>query len=132
MLERAMAAGVAFGRVTGDTVYGGDRRLRVWLEEHAIRHVLAVKRTEPLLAMTDRGPGQVPAEQLLAQVSGRLGRRTARPQTGQSHWPLALASAIVANQTERVAGTLSARLRRLKQPALWPTSCERRGGPWIK
>jgi SRSO17 transposase len=69
MLERAVDAGVPFRWVTGDTVYGGDRRLRVWLEEHAIRHVLAVKRTEPLLAMTERGPGQVPAEQLLAQVA---------------------------------------------------------------
>ena len=68
MLERAVDAGVPFGWVTGDSVYGGDRRLRVWLEEHAIRHVMAVKRTEPLLAMTDRGPGQVPAEQLLAEV----------------------------------------------------------------
>jgi SRSO17 transposase len=56
MLERALAAGVPFGWVTGDTVYGGDRRLRVWLEEHAIRHVMAVKCTEPLLTMTDRGP----------------------------------------------------------------------------
>jgi hypothetical protein len=34
--------------VTGDTVYGGDRRLRVWLEEHAIRQVMAVKCTEPV------------------------------------------------------------------------------------
>jgi SRSO17 transposase len=68
MLQRALDAGVPFGWVTGDSVYGGDRRLRVWLEEHAIRHVMAVKRTEPLLAMTDRGPGQVPAEQLLAGV----------------------------------------------------------------
>jgi hypothetical protein len=54
--------------VTGDTVYGGDRSLRVWLQQHAIRHVLAVKRTEPLLAMTDRGPAQVPAEQPLGEV----------------------------------------------------------------
>jgi SRSO17 transposase len=68
MLQRAVAARVPFGWVTGDTVYGGDRRLRVWLEQHAIPHVLAVKCTEPLLTMTDRGPGQVPAEQLLAQV----------------------------------------------------------------
>jgi len=36
MLERALAARVPFGWVTGDTVYGGDRRLRVWLEQHAI------------------------------------------------------------------------------------------------
>ena len=40
----------------------------MWLEQHAIPHVLAVKCTEPLLTMTDRGPGQVPAEQLLAEV----------------------------------------------------------------
>jgi DDE superfamily endonuclease/Single-strand binding protein family len=68
MLERALAAGVPFGWVTGDTVYGGDRRLRVWLEEHAIRHVMAVKCTEPVWAMTDRGPGQVAAQDLIAQV----------------------------------------------------------------
>ena len=34
--------------MTGDTVYGGDRRLRVWLEEDAIRHVMVVKGTEPV------------------------------------------------------------------------------------
>jgi len=68
MLERALAAGVPFGWVTGDTVYGGDRRLRSWLEEQAIRHVMAVKGTEPLLTMTDRGPGQVAAQDLIAEV----------------------------------------------------------------
>jgi SRSO17 transposase len=41
MLERALAAGVPFGWVTGDTVYGGDRHLRMWLEQHAIPHVMA-------------------------------------------------------------------------------------------
>jgi SRSO17 transposase len=60
MLERALAAGVPFGWVTGDTVYGGDRRLRRWLEEHAIRHVMAVKCTEPVWALTDHGPGKSP------------------------------------------------------------------------
>jgi SRSO17 transposase len=68
MLERAVAAGVPFGWVTGDTVYGGDRSLRVWLEQHAIPHVMAVKRTEPLLTLTDRGPTQVPADRLLADA----------------------------------------------------------------
>jgi SRSO17 transposase len=68
MLQRALDTGVPFRWVTGDTVYGGDRRLRVWLEQHAIPHVMAVKCTEPLLAMTDQGPGQVPAERLLAEV----------------------------------------------------------------
>jgi SRSO17 transposase len=68
MLERALAAGVPFGWVTGDTVYGGDRRLRRWLESHAIRHVMAVKCTEPLWAMTEHGPGQVAAQDLIARV----------------------------------------------------------------
>jgi SRSO17 transposase len=68
MLERAVVAGVPFGWVTGDTVYGGDRRLRVWLEEHAIRHVMAVKCTEPVWRVTDRGPGQVAAQDLIAEV----------------------------------------------------------------
>jgi SRSO17 transposase len=48
MLERALAAGVPAAWVTGDEVYGGDRRLRVWLEERHLAHVLAIKRTEPL------------------------------------------------------------------------------------
>jgi SRSO17 transposase len=68
MLERALAAGVPFRWVTGDTVYGGDRRLRIWLEEHAIRHVMAVKCTEPVWTLTDHGPGQVAAQDLIAQV----------------------------------------------------------------
>ena len=68
MLERALAAGVPAGWVTGDEVYGGDRRLRVWLEERDMPHVLAVKSTEPLWAMTERGPAQVPAAVLAAQV----------------------------------------------------------------
>jgi hypothetical protein len=54
--------------VTGDTVYGGDRRLRIWLEQHAICHVMAVKCTEPVWTLTDRGPGQVAAQDLIARV----------------------------------------------------------------
>jgi SRSO17 transposase len=68
MLERAVAARVPFGWVTGDTVYGGDRRLRMWLEQHAIRHVMAVKCTEPVWALTERGPGQVAARDLITQM----------------------------------------------------------------
>lgn len=68
MLERALAAGVPAGWVTGDEGYGGDRRLRGWLEEHDLAHVLAVKRTEPLVAATDRGPAQVKAEDLVAAL----------------------------------------------------------------
>lgn len=42
MIERAMQAGVSCQWVTGDEVYGNDRRLRVWLEEQELFHVLAV------------------------------------------------------------------------------------------
>jgi len=48
MLERALDAGVPAAWVTGDEIYGGDRRLRLWLEERQMPHVLAVKSTEPL------------------------------------------------------------------------------------
>lgn len=68
MLERALVAGVPFAWVTGDEVYGGDRRLRVWLEEQNLAHLLAIKATEPLWAATDRGPAQVAAANLIAML----------------------------------------------------------------
>jgi SRSO17 transposase len=66
MLERARAAGAPFAWVTGDEVYGGDRRLRLWLEEQDLAHLLAIKATEPLWASTERGPAQVAAVDLIA------------------------------------------------------------------
>jgi SRSO17 transposase len=66
MLERALTAGVPARWVTGDEVYGGDRRLRVWLEEHRLPHVLAVKSTEPLWTRTTWR--QVAAKTLAAAV----------------------------------------------------------------
>jgi SRSO17 transposase len=42
MLQRARAAGVPARWVTGDSVYGDDRRLRMWLEGQPQAHVLAV------------------------------------------------------------------------------------------
>ena len=68
MLERALDANVPAAWVTGDEVDGGDRRLRVWLEACDVPHVLAVKRTEPLVAATARGPAQVRAEALVAAL----------------------------------------------------------------
>jgi SRSO17 transposase len=68
MLERALEAAVPAAWVTGDEVYGGDRRLRLWLEACAMPHVLAVKRTEPLWAATAHGPTQVAAEDLIAAL----------------------------------------------------------------
>jgi SRSO17 transposase len=42
MLERAFAAQVPIRWVTGDSIYGDDRRLRIWLEEQDQAYVLAV------------------------------------------------------------------------------------------
>jgi len=42
MLERTIAAGVPFGWVAGDSVYGSDYRLRDFLEQQQVRYVLEV------------------------------------------------------------------------------------------
>jgi SRSO17 transposase len=42
MLRRVLAAGIPFGWLTGDTVYGNDWRVRAWLEERQVNYVLGV------------------------------------------------------------------------------------------
>jgi SRSO17 transposase len=42
MIERALANGVPARWVSGDSVYGNDGKLRLWLEEHEMAHVLGV------------------------------------------------------------------------------------------
>ena len=42
MIERAIANGVPARWVSGDSVYGNDGKLRLWLEEHERAHVLGV------------------------------------------------------------------------------------------
>src|SRR5262245_1532595 len=42
MIARALAAGVPAQWVTGDSVYGNDGKLRRWLEEQRVAHVLGV------------------------------------------------------------------------------------------
>ena len=68
MIGRAVAAGVPFAWVTGDTVYGNDRRLRRWLEEQGRCYVLAVKNNEPLWADTERGSAPVAARRLAEEI----------------------------------------------------------------
>ena len=46
MLQRTLAAGVAARRVTGDRVYGNDRRLRMWLAGQPHAYVLGVSGKE--------------------------------------------------------------------------------------
>ena len=58
MLERAVGSGVPFGWFTGDEVYGNDRNLRQWLERRDVPHVLAIKRSEKLWALTEKGPSK--------------------------------------------------------------------------
>jgi SRSO17 transposase len=65
MLERALEAEIPVAWVTADEVYGGDGRLRRWLEEREVPHVLAVKRSEALWSMRMR---QERAWRLAAQV----------------------------------------------------------------
>jgi len=66
MLERALDAGVPAAWVTGEEIYGGDRRLRLWLEARQVPHVLAVKSTEPLWTRTSWR--QVAAKTLAAGI----------------------------------------------------------------
>jgi len=68
MLARAFAAGVPAAWVTGDEVYGRDRRLRLWLEEQERPFVLAVATNEPLWARTERGPQQLGAAVIAAAL----------------------------------------------------------------
>jgi len=68
MLARAFAAGVPAAWVTGDEVYGRDRRLRLWLEEQERPFVLAIATNEPLWARTERGPQQLGAAVIAAAL----------------------------------------------------------------
>lgn len=66
MLERALQAKVPCKWVTADTIYGGDRSLRVWLEQQEQAFVLAVTSNEPLWCDIGRGIRQ---ERVAAMVS---------------------------------------------------------------
>lgn len=69
MLEGALEGEVPCKWVTADEIYGGDRRLRIWLEEQEQAFVLAVASNEPLWCNIGRGPRQERAVDLAASVS---------------------------------------------------------------
>ncbi len=69
MLTRALDAGVPAAWVTGDEVYGGDRRLRMMLEERVQPFVLAVRSNEPLFYFGVPGTGQPRADRIAATLS---------------------------------------------------------------
>ena len=54
MLKRAVAHRVPFAWGTGDSIYGDDRSLRLWLEDLPKGYVLAVSAKESLAIGTDR------------------------------------------------------------------------------
>lgn len=72
LIERALDAGVACRWVTGDAVYGGDRSLRVRLEQRRQSFVLAVACDEPLWR---DGPRYRPARELAAELPQTAWRR---------------------------------------------------------
>jgi SRSO17 transposase len=45
MIERALEAGVPFGWVTADELYGNDTKFRLWLEAVDVPHVVAVPKS---------------------------------------------------------------------------------------
>jgi hypothetical protein len=75
MLARAVDGHVPAGWVTADEVYGGDARLRAWLEQQNLAYVLAVKTTQPRWAHGEHGPAEIPACALVARLPARAWRR---------------------------------------------------------
>lgn len=69
MLERASRAGVSLAWVCGDTVYGNDRCLREWLEEHFQSYVLSVACNERVWIDDLQGLTQVAIDKVIAEQS---------------------------------------------------------------
>ncbi|WP_435870004.1 IS701 family transposase [Amycolatopsis mediterranei] len=72
MVERAVAARVPFAWFTADEAYGQVGRLRLWLEEHDIAHVLAVPRSQMVISMDLR---QRRAHAVIADVDAAAWQR---------------------------------------------------------
>lgn len=78
MLERALEAEVPckwVKWVTADEIYGGDRRLRIWLEQQEQAFVLAVTSNEPLWCDIGRGVRQERVKAMVASVTNEQWHR---------------------------------------------------------
>src|SRR5215207_1096127 len=64
MLQRTLDAGVAASWLTADEVYGQDKRLRVWCEQHGLPYVLATRSTDTVATVDwrQRRVRELPAE----------------------------------------------------------------------
>jgi SRSO17 transposase len=51
MLQRTVDAGVPAGWLTADEVYGQDKRLRVWCEQHGLPYVLATRSNDTVATL---------------------------------------------------------------------------------
>jgi SRSO17 transposase len=71
MLARALAAGVGGAWVTGDSVYGNDGKLRLWLEEQRLPYVLGVTAQYGLYTAS----GRQWAKEIFAALPARSWRR---------------------------------------------------------
>lgn len=69
MLERVLTVEVPCKWVTADEIYGGDRRLRIWLEQQEQAFVLAVTSNEPLWCDIGRGPRQERVSAMAASIA---------------------------------------------------------------
>lgn len=67
MLARLLAAGLPFEWVSGDEVYGSDRKLRLWLQERQLPYVLVVASNETIWYQGEGEPVQTKASQLINQ-----------------------------------------------------------------
>ena len=83
MIERALDAGVPCRWVTGDEVYGGDRRLRFRLEQRRQPFVLAVACNEPLWR---DGPVCRPAQELAAERPASAWQRRSAGDGAKGPW----------------------------------------------
>lgn len=78
MIKRAIEAGLPFGWIAGDEVYGQDRRLRRDLEEREQPFVLGLAANQPLWVDAEQGPVQREAREIAAAVpAGAWQRRSA-------------------------------------------------------
>src|SRR5260370_614741 len=83
MIERAVQAEVPFAWVAGDEVYGGNPKLREWLEKEKIPYVLAVACSE----MIATPPGAKRADDLAAPVPPAGGQRLSCARGAQGPRP---------------------------------------------
>ena len=84
MIERAIAAGVPFGWFAADEAYGDNGKLRTWLEDTQVHHVMAVSCDHRVPAGAGR---TLRADQLAARLPGQAWQRLSagKGAKGQRH-----------------------------------------------